>query len=82
MYICICIYVYIDLSLKVFINEKGKPSKAVDETVIKMFADLYGEAKLVDGDEIVDRLMIAMPWKWFTVWKKVLWPHRQKRIWR
>lgn len=42
------------------LNEKGKPSKAVDETVIKMFADLYGEAKLVDADEIVDRLMIAM----------------------
>ena len=42
------------------LNEKGKPSKAVDETVINMFADLYGDAKLVDGDEIVDRLMIAM----------------------
>jgi len=42
------------------LNEKGKPSKAVDETVIKMFADLYGEAKMVDADEIIDRLMIAM----------------------
>jgi len=42
------------------LNDQGKPAKAVDETVIKMFADLYGEAKLVDADEIVDRLMIAM----------------------
>ena len=42
------------------LNDKGKPSKAIDETVVQMLADLYGEARLFDADEIVDRLMIAM----------------------
>ena len=42
------------------LNNKGKPSKAIDETVVQMLADLYGEARLFDADEIVDRLMIAM----------------------
>lgn len=42
------------------LNDKGKPSKAIDETVVHMLADLYGEARLFDADEIVDRLMIAM----------------------
>jgi 3-hydroxyacyl-CoA dehydrogenase/enoyl-CoA hydratase/3-hydroxybutyryl-CoA epimerase/enoyl-CoA isomerase len=42
------------------LNEKGKPGKSVDSDVIAMLANLYGEAKTVDGDEIIDRLMIAM----------------------
>jgi len=42
------------------LNDKGKPSKAVDESVIQMFSELYGDAKMVDADEIIDRLMIAM----------------------
>ena len=42
------------------LNDKDKPSKAIDETVVQMLADLYGEARLFDADEIVDRLMIAM----------------------
>lgn len=42
------------------LNEKGKPGKAVDPEVIAMLASLYGEVHSVNGDEIVDRLMIAM----------------------
>lgn len=42
------------------LNEKGKPSKAVDPDVIAMLEKLYGEAHAVDADQIVDRLMIAM----------------------
>ena len=42
------------------LNEKGKPAKAVDPEVIAMLESLYGAAKQLDADEIIDRLMVAM----------------------
>jgi 3-hydroxyacyl-CoA dehydrogenase/enoyl-CoA hydratase/3-hydroxybutyryl-CoA epimerase/enoyl-CoA isomerase len=42
------------------LNEKGKPAKAVDPEVIAMLESLYGAAKQLEADEIIDRLMVAM----------------------
>jgi 3-hydroxyacyl-CoA dehydrogenase/enoyl-CoA hydratase/3-hydroxybutyryl-CoA epimerase/enoyl-CoA isomerase len=42
------------------LNEKGKPAKAVDPEVIAMLESLYGSAKQLEADEIIDRLMVAM----------------------
>ena len=42
------------------LNEKGKPAKAVDPEVIVMLENLYGAAKQLEADEIIDRLMVAM----------------------
>ena len=42
------------------LNEKGKPAKVVDPEVIAMLESLYGAAKQLEADEIIDRLMVAM----------------------
>lgn len=42
------------------LNDKGKPAKAVDPEVIAMLENLYGAAKQLEADEIIDRLMVAM----------------------
>ena len=42
------------------LNEKGKPAKEVDPEVVAMLENLYGAAKQLEADEIIDRLMVAM----------------------
>ena len=42
------------------LNEKGKPAKVVDPEVVAMLENLYGAAKQLEADEIIDRLMVAM----------------------
>lgn len=42
------------------LNDKGKPAKLVDPDVIAMFEAQFGEAKMLDKQEITDRLMLAM----------------------
>ena len=42
------------------LNDKGKPAKLVDRDVIAMFESQFGESKILDKQEITDRLMLAM----------------------
>ncbi len=42
------------------LNDKGKPSKAVDPEAIAMIEAIASPAKLVSAEEVIDRLLIAM----------------------
>ncbi len=42
------------------LNDKGKPAKLVDPDVVAMFEAQFGPAKMLDKQEITDRLMLAM----------------------